>query len=108
MINPVQLSLTQSDGSSRKIIIEPVLKSSEENSLKNTGVYKIYKDAFGDESTLFTEPLEINESNTDLADEDNPDYLGKITIIDSIDWRYEGDLLNTEEQAQVIKYISVC
>ena len=108
MINPVQFSIAQPDGSSRKVIIEPLLKKDDANILQNTGVYKIYKDAFGDESTLFTEPLEINESNTDLADEDNPDYLGKITIIDSIDWRYEGDLLNTEEQAQVIKYISVC
>lgn len=108
MVNPVQLSLTQSDGSSRKIIIEPVLEGSKENGLKNIGVYKIYKDAFGDESTLFTEPLEINESNTDLPDENNPDYLGKITITDETDWQYRGDLLNVEEQAQVVKYIFVC
>jgi hypothetical protein len=103
MKTPVQLSLTQADGSPRKVIIEPVL---EEDGLENTGVYKIYKDAFGDETALFTEPLEINDINDQLADKDNPDYLGKITIADDDKWNYEGDLLGADEQMQVLRYIT--
>jgi len=104
MINAAQLSIIQPDGSLRKIIIEPVLKKGDKG-LQNTGVYKIYKDAFGDESTLFTEPLELEEINNDLPDENNPDYLGKITVINSVEWQYKGDLLSTAEQLQVLKRI---
>jgi len=104
MINPVQLSITTAGGSSRKIIIEPILKKEDEG-LQNTGIYKIYKDAFGDETTLFTEPLEIAEGDSGLPDENNPDYLGKITILNSVEWKYEGDLLDTGEQLEVVKYI---
>jgi len=105
MKTPVQLSLTQSDGSPRKVIVEPVLEEDDNGSLQNTGVYKIYKDAFDDESALFTEPLEINDINDELSDKDNPDYLGKIIIIDDDKWKYDGDLLGTDEQMQVLKYI---
>jgi len=105
MISPVQLSITLPDGSSRKLIVEPVLKRGEDNSLQNTGEYKLYKDAFGDETTLFTEPLEIDETGSSLPDDQNPDYLGKITILNSVEWEYNGDLLNNEEILQVLKYI---
>ncbi|MGZ3871286.1 MAG: hypothetical protein ACXVJD_00125, partial [Mucilaginibacter sp.] len=67
MINPLQLSLISNDGTKRNIIIEPILER-QENGLGNTGVFKIYKDAFGDESTLFTESLEIEEAGSELAD----------------------------------------
>ncbi|SDS89666.1 hypothetical protein SAMN05216490_2041 [Mucilaginibacter mallensis] len=105
MKTPVQLSLTQSDGSPRKVIIEPVLEEDDNGSLQNTGVYKIYKDAFDDESALFTEPLEINDINDELSDKDNPDYLGKIIITEDDKWKYDGDLLGDDEQMQVLKYI---
>ena len=105
MKTPVQLSLTQADGSPRKVIIEPVLEEDDEGGLQNTGVYKIYKDAFGDETALFTEPLEINDINDQLADKDNPDYLGKITIANDDKWNYDGDLLGADEQEQVLRYI---
>ncbi len=106
MKTPVQLSLTQADGTLRKVIIEPVLEEDDNGGLQNTGVYKIYKDAFDDESALFTEPLEINDINDELSDKDNPDYLGKITILDDDKWKYEGDLLGDDEQMQVLKYIN--
>ena len=105
MINPAQLSLTQPDGLPRKIIIEPVLKKDGANNLQNTGIYKIYKDAFGDETVLFTEPREFDETSIDLPDENNPDYLGKINVINSVEWQYQGDLLSADEQLQVLKYI---
>jgi len=104
MINPAQLSITKPDHTARKVIIEPILQK-EAESLKTTGLYKLYKDAIGDETVLFTEPREIDENNNDLPDNDNPDYLGKIKILNSVEWEYEGDLLSETEQLQVVKYI---
>ncbi len=104
MINPLQVSLNDADDSKRHIIVEPVLKK-QGNSLIDTGVYKLYKDGFGEESVLFTEPLEIEEQNTDLADNMNPDYLGKITLDTQNSWKYEGDLLSAAEQEELISRI---
>jgi len=47
----------------------------------------------------------LEEINNDLPDENNPDYLGKITVINSVEWQYKGDLLSTAEQLQVLKRI---
>jgi hypothetical protein len=104
MINALQLSLNSVNGTQRKIIIAPVLQKSEEG-LKNTGTYKIYKDAFGDESSLFTEPLERDETRNDLPDNMNPDYLGKIVIDAQSNWTYSGDLLSPDEQKQAVTQI---
>ena len=104
MTNPIQLSLTSADGTKRNIIIEPVLEK-DTNGLHPTGTYKIYKDAFGDESTLFTEPLETAAPNNDLPDNLNPDYLGKIVFDNLSNWIYHGDLLSLDEQKQAATYI---
>ena len=104
MTNPLQLALTTSDGSKRNIIIEPVLEKDKEG-LKPTGAYKIFKDAFGDESTLFTESLETAAPNDDLDDSINPDYLGKIIFDKQSGWIYQGDLLSLDEQKQAATYI---
>jgi hypothetical protein len=101
MINPVQLAITQPDGTLRRIIIEPVLHKTGEE-LHGTSVYKIYKDAFGDETELFTEPLESEEQASALPDESNPDYLGKIS---GVELTYEGEVLSEDEQAEVKAYI---
>ena len=104
MINPIQLSLKKADGSRRNIIIEPILKKDDDN-LHETGIYKLYKDAFGEESALFTEPLETGEANDDLPDKNNPDFLGRFIIDPDMNWKYEGDLLSEEEQQQVLAHI---
>jgi len=103
MLTPVQISIVQPDESLRKIIIEPVLEL-DDNELADTGVYKIYKDAFGDETTLITEPRETGE-NDDLADKNNPDYLGRIILVDDGLWNYEGDILSSDEQLQVATFL---
>ena len=105
MINPVQISIPQEDGSDRYVIIEPVLENEGNKGLRSTGVYKIYKDAFGDETHLFTEPLEINEVNDDLPDEDNPDYLGKLIFENAELKHFEGSVLSLAEQAYLATYI---
>ncbi|ASU33703.1 hypothetical protein [Mucilaginibacter xinganensis] len=105
MINPLQISLVQTDGTERKIIIEPVLEKNEKG-LHPNGTYKIYKDSFGDESALFTEPLETTITNNVLPDDDNPDYLGKIVFDDQSAWIYTGDLLSPEEQTQAAGFIA--
>ena len=104
MINPAQISLTQPDGSARHVIIEPILEKAGGEQLRDTGVYKIYKDAFGDESKLFTEPKEIDEKNNDLPDDQNPDFLGKITLKGS-DWICECELLSQSEMQEVVTFI---
>jgi hypothetical protein len=100
---PAQISIIQPDDSLRKIIIEPILERNGED-LIDTGVYKIYKDAFGDETVLIIEPREHGE-NDDLADANNPDYLGRISLVDDGLWSYEGDILSHDEQVQVITFL---
>jgi len=63
MINPVQISIPQADGSDSYVIIEPVIEKDDGAGFRSTGVYKIYKDAFGDETHLFTEPAELGKVN---------------------------------------------
>ena len=103
MLTPAQISIVQPDDSLRKIIVEPILKKSG-SELIDTHVYKIYKDAFGDETVLITEPRETG-INDDLADQNNPDYLGKITLIEDTLWNYEGDVLSANEQLQVAGFV---
>ncbi len=105
MINPVQTSIPQQDGSDRYVIIEPFLEKDGEGGLRSTGIYKIYKDAFGDETHLFTEPLETNEVDEDLPDEANPDYLGKLVFENGEIKRFEGTILSLAEQAYLAAYI---
>ncbi len=97
MINPLQLGLVKDDGTRRNIIIEPILEKRDKK-LHSTGIYKIYKDISGEETTLFTEPLETLEPNTDIPDYKNPDYLGKIIIDMQANWTYTGDILSVNEQ----------
>lgn len=103
MKNPVYLALKHADGSLRNIIVEPVLK----HDLSDKGIYKIYKTSIDNESALFTETLEIDEGQSNLADKNNPDYLGTITFgqADHQQWKYEGDLLTRNEQQQIANYL---
>ena len=104
MINPVYFNIPQADGTKRCIIIEPVLERSG-GGIKGTGSYKLYKSSIDNESSLFTEKVEIDEKNDDLPDENNPDYLGTITIDDKGQSHYKGDLLNADERREVSTYI---
>lgn len=102
MKNPVTLALKHVDGSSKNIIIEPLLRPD----LTEKGTYKIYKNAIDNESALFTEDLEINEGKPALADEANPDYLGTIVMEPKQQqWKYTGDLLSANEQQQIASFI---
>ena len=105
MINPVQTSVPQPDGSDRQVIIEPVLEKDGERVLRSIGVYKVYKDAFGDETHLFTEPAEFDEGKAELADEANPDYLGKFIFENGTVSHFEGDVLSLAEQAYLAVFI---
>jgi hypothetical protein len=102
MKNPATLILKHPDGSSRNIIVEPILWPD----LTDTGTYKIYKTAIDNESALFTEDLEIDEGAPALPDEANPDYLGSIVIEPMRQqWKYTGDLLTPDEQQQIADFI---
>ncbi|MCC8407585.1 hypothetical protein LJ707_01490 [Mucilaginibacter sp. UR6-1] len=104
MINPATFNTSAQDGTIRKLIIEPVLKRDNNGELADTGVYRLLKNSTDNDSFLFTEPLETTESNTDIPDTINPDYLGKITFANG-SWAFEGDLLTEHEQQQVAGFI---
>ncbi|WP_428329683.1 hypothetical protein [Mucilaginibacter sp.] len=100
MINPIQASLLQADGSERYVIIEPILDKDDRGQLAGTGQYKIYKDAFGDQTLLFTEPNESLAKN-DLPDSANPDYLGSFSIdAETGEFIYEGMVILTDDELQ--------
>lgn len=106
MINPVQINVPQEDGSDRYVIVEPVLKKEAgTHGIRETGVYKIYKDAFGDATHLFTEPAEFRETNGVLTDEQNPDYLGKFVFENGQVQHFEGEILSLAEQAYLAVFI---
>lgn len=105
MMNPVQTSIPQADGSDRYVIIEPVLEKDGEKGLRATGVFKVYKDAFGDETHLFTEPAESDEPADDLPDEQNPDYLGRFVFENGSLQHFEGQVLSHAEQAYLAVFI---
>ncbi|WP_154402521.1 hypothetical protein [Mucilaginibacter endophyticus] len=105
MMNPVQTSIPQPDGSDRYVLIEPILEKDGEHGLRSTGVFKIYKDAFGDETHLFTEPTESDGAISDLPDWQNPDYLGKFLFENGNVRQFEGDVLSVAEQAYLAVFI---
>lgn len=104
MINPVQTSIPQEDGSDRYVIIEPILEKDGEHGLRSAGVFNIYKDAFGDESHLFAEPGE-GEKHDELPDDQNPDYLGKLVFENGDLQHFEGGVLSLAEQAYLAVFI---
>jgi hypothetical protein len=99
MMNPVQTTIPQPDGSDRYVIIEPVLEKEGPRGLRSTGEFKIYKDAFGDETHLFTESAESDGPADDLPDDQNPDYLGKFFFEGGCVQHFEGQVLSIAEQA---------
>ncbi|SEN95989.1 hypothetical protein SAMN05192574_104760 [Mucilaginibacter gossypiicola] len=105
MINPVQTHIPIADGTDRYVIIEPALHKDAEGKLHPTGLFKIYKDALGDETHLFAEPAENQAQSDDLPDDRNPDYLGKINL-SATEWKYEGSLLSYYEQVALVEFIS--
>jgi hypothetical protein len=105
MISPVQTSVPQADGSDRYVIIEPILEKEGENGLRSTGVFKIYKDAFRDETQLFTEPMESVGPVDELPDQQNPDYLGTFVFEDGCVKHFEGEVLSIAEQAYLAVFI---
>ena len=105
MINPVQTSIPQQDGGDRFVIIEPVLEREGYRGLGSTGVFKIYKDAFGDETHLFTELAASGEKEDSVEDDQNPDYLGKFIFEHGQLHQFDGHLLSIAEQAFLAVFI---
>ncbi|NOW96102.1 hypothetical protein [Mucilaginibacter sp. SG564] len=105
MFNPVQTTIPQPDGSDRYVIIEPILEKEGEQGLRSTGVFKIYKDAFGDETHLFTDPMESDGPADDLPDDENPDYLDRFVFENGSVQHFEGQVLSVAEQAYLVVFI---
>lgn len=105
MINPVQTTITQADGSDLQVIIDSMLKKDSEGRFGSTGIFKIYKDAFGDETHLFTESAESDGPADDRPDEENPDSLGKFVFENGNRQHFEGQVLSLAEQAYLAVFI---
>lgn len=105
MINPVQTTIPQENGSDRYVIVEPVLVKDSKGTWGTTGKYKIFKDAIGDETQLFTEPFEKDGPADDLPDAQNPDYIGKFVFEHGQVSHFEGDVLSLAEQAYLAVFI---
>ena len=105
MINPIQTHIPLADGGDRYVIIEPALHKGNDGKLYPTGLFKIYKDAFGDETHLFTESAERNGKADNLADDQNPDYLGKFQLSET-EWKFEGSILSYREQVALVEFIT--
>jgi hypothetical protein len=105
MTNPVQTHIPLADGGYRYVIIEPALHKGNDGNLHPTGLFKIYKDAFGDETHLFTETGESNGKPDNIADDQNPDYLGKIQL-STAEWKFEGSILSYHEQVALVEFIT--
>lgn len=104
MINPAIIQIAHPDGANWNIIIEPVLKRSNREPV-DVHCYKLYKSSADNQSTLSTEPRELDEKNDDLDDSKNPDYLGQIKPGNGNSLNYDGNLLNDDQQKQVINFI---
>jgi len=104
MISPVILSIPHPDGSNWNVIIEPILEKVE-GQITDTGNYKLYKSSADNQSTLFTEPLELGKQNNDIPDSINPDYLGTITLRTGAQYTYDGSLLHTSQLDDVVRHI---
>jgi hypothetical protein len=106
MINPVQTSIPQPDGSHRFVIIEPILKRDGDQRLRPGGVFKIFKDASGDQTHLFTEPAEGERPASELPDEQNPDYLGEFVFQKGSLIDFRSLFLSEAEQAYLAGFIA--
>jgi hypothetical protein len=105
MINPIQIRVPQADGSDRYVIIEPILENDAKQSLRSTGVFKIYKDASGDETHFLTESMQSDGSALALPDDKNPDYLGEFVFEEGSVKHFDGQVLSVAEPAYLAVFI---
>lgn len=104
MADPLQFTYIQGDGSVRKVIAAPIEAHSDAN---DNRTFKLYKNALDDDSTLFTDDSLKGVENNDIADEDNPDYLGTMIINQADEWEYNGDVLSEKEQRQIAENLII-
>ncbi|WCT14396.1 hypothetical protein [Mucilaginibacter jinjuensis] len=105
MTKPVQTSIPQADGSDRYVIIEPVVRNDGNQSSYATGIFKIYRDTFGDDITIISNSGQYGKPEDRLPDRYNPDYLGKFVFKDVDSMHFEGNVLSPTEQVHLAVFI---
>jgi hypothetical protein len=102
-------NIKKDDGSTRSVIIEPVLALSTNDQLSFTGVYALYVDTHKKSSNLLDIQEiapEIGESKPLLDDKNNPDFLGQLTFKDEdSEWQYTKGSLPVDELEQIVSFI---
>ena len=105
MMNPVHTTIPQADGSDQRVIIEPIIEIDGANGYRATGIFKIYKDSFGDEAHLISDSTKSGEEYESLNDEENEEYLGKLVFENGSISHFEGRILTLAEQAYLTVFI---
>ncbi|WP_184549185.1 hypothetical protein [Mucilaginibacter sp. FT3.2] len=109
MPHTVSRYINTDDGTTRNILIEPVLTQASNSHLEFTGVYTIYKgNDHGEAHLLELQEIapEIGESLPLTEDVRNPDFLGRLTYNNQRSkWEYTGGKLSAKEQGQIVEFI---
>ncbi|MDN5288932.1 MAG: hypothetical protein JWR38_5206 [Mucilaginibacter sp.] len=109
MNRTISHNVKKDDGTTRNVIIEPVLAQSTNDQLSFTGVYTLYKDNHKKGTNLLDIQEiapEIGDSNPLLDDKSNPDFLGQLTFKDDgSEWQYVKGSLPTGELEQIVSFI---
>ncbi len=96
-------------GNTSSIIIEPIQTLSGNPNPGFTGVYILYKDnGKGESHLLDLQPIapEIGDSIPIMADEANPEFLGRLTFNQKDEkWEYTGGQLSPNERDQVVEFV---
>lgn len=109
MNSTISHNVRKDDGTTRNVIIEPVLALSANDQLNFTGVYTLYKDTHKKGSDLLAIQEiapEIGESRPLLDDKNNPDFLGQLIFKnDAREWQYAKGSLPVNELEQIVSFI---
>ncbi|MGF7037370.1 hypothetical protein [Mucilaginibacter lappiensis] len=109
MTRTISQSIKKDNGTTRNIIIEPVMTQSANDKLDLTGIYTLYKDTDKQKMDLLEIQEiapEIGESKPLLDDKNNPDFLGQIIFKnDGSEWQYIKGSLSINELEQIVSFI---
>jgi len=109
MPHTVSYNISRNDGTTRSVLIEPVLTQSKDNNVDFTGVYTIYEgNEQGAAHLLEIQAIapEVGESLPLLDDNRNPEFLGRVIFNKNASrWEYTGGALSDSEQNQVIQFV---
>jgi hypothetical protein len=104
ILTPISIGVERPDGSNYNVQIAHNLIKDGDGIFGTTGIFSLFYDNFGLDKDDFEDLT--GEDIYEIADNKNPDYLGRILFDDDGHWIYDGDLLSLMEQEQIGDFIS--